>query len=509
MQRMETGKGILKAAIMICLSSVFLYFAVFNLGNEAISNWDEARHGISAYEMMQSGNYICNTFNYAPDEWNLKPPLSFWAIAASFAVNGYTLLALRLPSCICLVLTFFLLSRRMFRSHGFISGCAFMLLFEAFGDLFFVHYGRSADADAIYILFFVCAMLLLPVAEQKRERPGIRYALAGLCASLAFLAKSFHAFTILAILVAYAVISQDYKRLGMKGIACACLCAAAPVLIWGAWRYAYDQWDFLGNMFGVDVINRIEDGMENARVGTQSTFFQYLTGYRPTQLLIILIIVCALIIGISRRMSPAKAILSRPEKRTCILLGLWIVLPFIMYSLSSTGCTWYYYPTIIALIVAASALLGKCISTLRAMPKGVVKKTSLAAFCAVLLCGLTYQVRMIGQNADRVRHCAEDKTQQALRMWFDRGSEYTGRNAYIQEDLTETSYRDIGQWEQADILAAELFADFRCQDGGIEGFLTDSGALLLVSRRQYGEHIQALDGKRVLLQNEEYLVFEN
>ena len=25
-----------------------------------VSSWDEARHGISAYEMMQNGNYIVN-----------------------------------------------------------------------------------------------------------------------------------------------------------------------------------------------------------------------------------------------------------------------------------------------------------------------------------------------------------------------------------------------------------------------------------------------------------------
>ena len=49
-----------------------------------VASWDEARHGISAYEMIQNKNYIVNTFNYDVDYWNLKPPLSFYGIMLGF-----------------------------------------------------------------------------------------------------------------------------------------------------------------------------------------------------------------------------------------------------------------------------------------------------------------------------------------------------------------------------------------------------------------------------------------
>ena len=46
------------------LTAVIAFLCFRCLGIKTIDSWDEARHGISAYEMMQSGNYIVNTFNY-------------------------------------------------------------------------------------------------------------------------------------------------------------------------------------------------------------------------------------------------------------------------------------------------------------------------------------------------------------------------------------------------------------------------------------------------------------
>ena len=83
--------------LYVLLSGVFLYLTFCNLNNVSIENWDEARHGISAYEMLQNNNFIENTYNYSKDLWNLKPPLSFWAESASMSIFGYSFFALRLP----------------------------------------------------------------------------------------------------------------------------------------------------------------------------------------------------------------------------------------------------------------------------------------------------------------------------------------------------------------------------------------------------------------------------
>lgn len=92
--------------IYVVLSFTMLFLLFYNLGNVSAENWDEARHGISAYEMLKNKNFIINTYNYEPDLWNLKPPFSFWMESISFSLFGYNLFAFRLPSAIAMFLTF-------------------------------------------------------------------------------------------------------------------------------------------------------------------------------------------------------------------------------------------------------------------------------------------------------------------------------------------------------------------------------------------------------------------
>ena len=72
---------------LLCAVTVFLCFRC--LGVKAIDSWDEARHGISAYEMLKNKQFLVNTYLGKPDYWNVKPPLSFLSVAAGFVLCGY------------------------------------------------------------------------------------------------------------------------------------------------------------------------------------------------------------------------------------------------------------------------------------------------------------------------------------------------------------------------------------------------------------------------------------
>lgn len=79
MKRALLRKGAywLGLAVLLLLTA-FLLFT--RLGDFYICQCDEARHGINAYEMLQSGDYVINTCNGEPDYGNLKPPLSYYCI---------------------------------------------------------------------------------------------------------------------------------------------------------------------------------------------------------------------------------------------------------------------------------------------------------------------------------------------------------------------------------------------------------------------------------------------
>ena len=69
--------------LVIALANVFV-----GLGSSRIHSWDEARHGVSACEMLESGNYIVNTYSFRPDYWNVKPVLSFYNNMLGMAIFG-------------------------------------------------------------------------------------------------------------------------------------------------------------------------------------------------------------------------------------------------------------------------------------------------------------------------------------------------------------------------------------------------------------------------------------
>ena len=87
----------------LTLMTAFLCFRC--LGIKAIDSWDEARHGISAYEMLKNGNFLVNTYLNEPDYWNVKPPVSFWSIMAGFTLFGYTSVGLRFFSALAYLIT--------------------------------------------------------------------------------------------------------------------------------------------------------------------------------------------------------------------------------------------------------------------------------------------------------------------------------------------------------------------------------------------------------------------
>lgn len=79
MQKRNLWQEALYWVLLLALLTAGGFLLFTNLGETGISDCDEARHGINAYEMMQSGDYVVTTYRGEPDYWNLKPPLTdYW-----------------------------------------------------------------------------------------------------------------------------------------------------------------------------------------------------------------------------------------------------------------------------------------------------------------------------------------------------------------------------------------------------------------------------------------------
>ena len=62
MQKKNLWQDALYWVLLLALLTAGGFLLFTNLGETGISDCDEARHGINAYEMMQSGDYVVTTY---------------------------------------------------------------------------------------------------------------------------------------------------------------------------------------------------------------------------------------------------------------------------------------------------------------------------------------------------------------------------------------------------------------------------------------------------------------
>ena len=154
--------GVLAALLFICAAiDVFTY-----LGVSRIRSWDESRHGVSACEMMDTGNYIVNTYNYRPDYWNVKPVFSFYNNIFGMMLFGKNIFGFRFFSAVCYLvigaLMFFLLWRESGPPAALAGAAAFF-----FCPTNWAHSFRTGDPDATLMLFCFASFVFLWLSLRK------------------------------------------------------------------------------------------------------------------------------------------------------------------------------------------------------------------------------------------------------------------------------------------------------------------------------------------------------
>lgn len=114
------------------------------------------------------------------------------------------------------------------------------------------HCSRTGDADAIFVLLFTIAMISMTKIDEN-----IKWLyLSGLSFSFAFLAKSWHAFAIVAIGGLYLLISGHIFKLRIRQWILFITATFLPISIWGIFRYTNDGLEFFRNMINHDLVDR-------------------------------------------------------------------------------------------------------------------------------------------------------------------------------------------------------------------------------------------------------------
>ena len=338
--------------VLTLLAAVVAVFALINvfsgLGSERIRNWDEARHGISACEMMESGNYLVNTFDYQADYWNVKPVLAFYPALLGMMTFGKNVFGLRFFSAVaylCIAaLIFFLLRREAGTAAALIGTAAFVV-----SPTNWVHSFRQGDPDAVFMLFCFAAFVCL----WRSLDPGRGFFLspAALFLGLAFLVKSFHVgvFGILALIF----VIVHWKRYTLKDLLPAVAAGLAPVLIWGAFRFHADGWAFFRSMLERDLLGRLEAGHPSEHAA--SPWYCY-----PAMLnhfLIVIPLAVIVLSAVAERIFRGKSWFSgsAPAAVLASWAGFYFLFPLVMFSCCRVKLPWYIFPALLFVPVVFGA----------------------------------------------------------------------------------------------------------------------------------------------------------
>ena len=200
--------------ICFCIIALSL-FNIFYKIDSLNFNFDEARHGVNAYEMLKNNDFIVHTYNYSIDYWNLKPPLIFWTIIMGYRIFGFNPIGLRVFSCLSGLLTIIIVGLFVKQKYGRLPSLLSMIILATNMQFMFFHCVRGGEADAFYVLCFTIFMLSM-ICIEKNSR--YIYLLA-LSASMAFMLKSWHVFAMGAIFIVYMLISNKYKIINFQKMA--------------------------------------------------------------------------------------------------------------------------------------------------------------------------------------------------------------------------------------------------------------------------------------------------
>ena len=157
-----------RPTLFVSLAGCVLLAAVLafsGLGARPLISPAEARYALVAREMLESGDWIQPHFNHV--RYDEKPPLTYWCVAASYRLFGFTEFASRLPSALAYigtVLVTFLLASELVGNGT--APLAALIYATSLGPFLF---GRFLFTDTLLVFWLSVSLLGLAKIIRRPE----------------------------------------------------------------------------------------------------------------------------------------------------------------------------------------------------------------------------------------------------------------------------------------------------------------------------------------------------
>lgn len=474
----------------ILLIGLICFLSFYKLDAKYVDPWDEARHGVNAYEMYKEGKLIKSTYLYETDYYNLKPPLSMWCIMLSFGIFGANVFALRIYSALCYVLLSIIVGCFVKKTYGRAEALFTLGFLAANTTPFLAHMVRAGDADSLYVLLFTLAMLSMLQIEKNQK---YLYA-CGFFFALAFLTKSFHAGAIAAVGGLFLLLTGELKKMSVKTWSLFIASFGIPIGIWAVPRLFTDGTAFFKQMLLTDVLGRSGEGFGSVE-GSFTYYLEYYLGLAgdnfPAMASKGTVYGLAVMICLVGAVYYNRLFTKENYKKIAGYL-LWLFIPFLAFSAVRTKLLWYMYPVFIPLFMAAGIIAGR-----------LVKEKGISGFirgmaAIFIIVGIGYFSKdvyvQINEKINNQQSALE--FQQLVRNAAEEVKEARAFVLYEEQQAV---------WNQQDVFVAEAYGDYRCinQEEGAAGIkrallqmagqkVEEKQVLCFLSKEQYHSMAEAV-----------------
>ena len=343
--RLRASPAIRYAALV---ALVVLYACLFQ-GMRPLYSPDEGRYTDVALAMLDSGDWIHPKLHHEVEHWS-KPPMTYWAIAASLATFGRSEFAARLPGALAFAGTILLLlrlGRRFVPERAWLPPLVYATFaFPSIAANLVTTDSLLAFAETLVVAAFLAARDAGDGAASRR-RAG--FAL-GACTALAFMTKGPPGLLSLAACLAF--VAWNDGRPGFRRLPLLPALAAFAVLGLGWYAFVVMQEPGVLRYFLVEeVVNRVASDKLHRNAEWYGAFKIYL----PTLALGTLpwMPVLAMAAWRTRR----NRFASLRDSETARLLLCWIALPAFVFFLSRSRLPLYVLPLFAPLAVVVARVL--------------------------------------------------------------------------------------------------------------------------------------------------------
>jgi 4-amino-4-deoxy-L-arabinose transferase-like glycosyltransferase len=337
----------------LVLAALLLAFCF--LGSRGLYDPDEGRYTNVALTMLDSGDWIDPRRNDDTGHWT-KPPLTYWAIAASVSAFGQNAFAARLPMALSFLACIGLCAasaRRLAPGRENLAALAYMTMLMPFGA------SQLVTTDFLLAAFQALAMFAFVRARFDEAGPGRWPWLMSAAFALAFLTKGPPALLPLLAVLGCAWLAPSPRpipRLQLLGSVLLFLAIALPWFAMVAWRHE----GLLGYFLGSEVVARVASN-NFARHGE---WYGWAEVYIPTLLLGTLpwtLRVIAWARGLPAAFRRWRDRAARQAEAQALLLALWVLLPLVVFCIARSRLPLYLLPLFVplALVVARQSADGE------------------------------------------------------------------------------------------------------------------------------------------------------